>query len=328
MYQSGMRKRESKLLQQRITALTALQRRRKPDDDGSRPPLEIDPATVQMMEQLANTELPTVDDRFDKLLVKYVHETAGMKESILEDITDQELTGQAKLDNFIDKMEASTSPLALQKAMWMGIQRQGQMEQPAAYATRFRKAADHCGRSKADINEKFTTTLFAPWDNEPALKGFKAQVEGKHVVQIQDDEALLMVLALLMAETAFSFETMVIQRTVIQMERDGTCRQDSHSDGKGRRPVARHSHAQGPDKAKARDRQCSRGRWQPGYGSPVGPSVQEDQGAQLSSVCQVLCGAGQDSLAPTQQMSCGEARTAKRRHYTGPVWTEATVYLL
>ena len=218
VYQSGIRKRESKLLQQRITAVTALQRRRKPDDDGPRPPLEIDPATMQMMEQLADTELPTVDDRFE-LLVKYVHETAGMKESILEDITDQGLTGQAKLDYFIDKMEASTSPVALQKAMWMGIQRQGLMEQPAAYATRFRKAADHCGRSKADINEKFMTTLLAPWDTEPALKGFKAQVEGKHVVQIQDDEALHMVA---MAETAFSFEKMVIQRTVIQiMERDG-----------------------------------------------------------------------------------------------------------
>ena len=64
-------------------------------------------------------------------MVKYVHEEANMKEAILERIAlDPETyhTGRERLDYFIESMAKSTSPVALQKAMWLGIRRQGMQE--------------------------------------------------------------------------------------------------------------------------------------------------------------------------------------------------------
>ena len=78
---------------------------------------------LERIYRLADSELLTDDDHFD-LLVKYVHEEANIKEAILKRIArDLETyhTGRDRLEYFIESMAKSTSPVALQKAMRLGI---------------------------------------------------------------------------------------------------------------------------------------------------------------------------------------------------------------
>ena len=60
-------------------------------------------------------------------------------------------------------MAKSTSPVALEKAMWLGIRRQGMQEQPGEYATRFMMAGEPSDKNIADKNEKFLRTVLEPW---------------------------------------------------------------------------------------------------------------------------------------------------------------------
>jgi len=90
----------------------------------------IKPSILDRIYRLADSELLTDDDHFD-LLVKYVHAEANMKEAILERIAqDPETyhTGRDRLGYFIQSMAKSTSPVTLQKVMWLGIRRQGMQE--------------------------------------------------------------------------------------------------------------------------------------------------------------------------------------------------------
>ncbi len=103
----------------------------------------IKSAILERIYRLAVSELLTDDDHFD-LLVKYVHKGANMKEAILERIARYPgtyHTGRGRLQYLIDFMAKSTSPVALSKAVWLGIRRQGIQEQPGEYATRFMMAA-------------------------------------------------------------------------------------------------------------------------------------------------------------------------------------------
>ena len=168
-----------------------------------------------MMGQLADIELKTPDDHFE-CLVEYVSESTQMTAAVLEDIVDRELYGQARLTYFVERMEASTSTVVLQKAIWLGIAREGILEQPEAYAVRFLKAAEDCGRTRADINQRFMDTLLQPWDQEPDLKVMVPHFRAQHCLHVQDNETLHVHA---MATTAFSFETMVAQVTVSRMER-------------------------------------------------------------------------------------------------------------
>ena len=228
---SAQRERDEKFGSMKIQALTSLQRRQVPvpapppaGDDGPvgppprPPPLVIDAVILAEMGRVADLKLPTLEDKFEMLL-KYIHPSASLKESTLDEITQQNLEGQAKFDYFVERMEAATSPVVLEKARWAGIRRQGLREQPAAYATRYKRAADTCGRIKSDINAKFLATVLAPWDNDPKLMASKPFVEGVFVMEVQDDEQLHIDK---MAEVVFSHETRVVQATVNQMEVDGT----------------------------------------------------------------------------------------------------------
>ena len=134
----------------------------------------IKPIILARINRLADSELLNDDNHFD-LVVKYVHEEANMKEAILERIAqDPETyhTGRERLDYFIESVAKSTSPVALQKAMQMGIRRQGMQEQPGEYATRFMMVAESSGRNMGDKNEKFLRTLLEPWEHDPDLKAY------------------------------------------------------------------------------------------------------------------------------------------------------------
>jgi hypothetical protein len=177
----------------------------------------IDPSIQQAMIHVADTELMTDDDKFE-LLVDYVSESANMKEAILEDIAMKDLNGTARVEHFVARMEAATSTAVLSKAVWTGIARKGLLEQPEAYASRFEKAAADCGRTKADINQKFMETLLFPWKTEALLADMLPVMEGKHCIEVQDETELHM---LSMAESAFQFEKWAAQKNVSQMEKDG-----------------------------------------------------------------------------------------------------------
>ena len=185
------------------------------DEAGGTP--QLDPEMKRLMEQLADSELKTPDDQFE-CLVEYVSEAAQMKAAILEDIADAKLRGTARLDYFIEKMTASTATVVLQKAIWLGIARDGILEQPEAYSQRFLKAAEDCGRTKADINQRFMDTVLEPWEQEPGLRPLMPNFRAQHCLHVQDNEALHVKV---MAATAFAYETMVAQSTVTAMERDG-----------------------------------------------------------------------------------------------------------
>lgn len=188
------------------------------EDAGRMGPMEVDGTTLSLMHELADTELKTKDEHFE-CLVEYVSEDSQMKSAILEDIIDKGLHGQPRLVYFIEQMEASTSTVVLQKAIWLGIAREGIIEQPKAYAVRFSKAALDCGRTKADINQRFMETLLEPWDREPDLKPLIPTFKAKHCLEVQDDKVLHVHA---MAETAFMYETMIAQVTVSKMERAGS----------------------------------------------------------------------------------------------------------
>jgi hypothetical protein len=103
----------------------------------------IKPSIRQRIHRLADSELLTYDDHFE-LLMKHVHQDANMKEAILERIARDPSSlphGQDHLEYFITAMSKSTLPVALQKAMWLGIRRQGMQEQPGEYATSFTMTA-------------------------------------------------------------------------------------------------------------------------------------------------------------------------------------------
>ena len=188
------------------------------EDAGRVGPIEVGETILALKHELADTELKTKDEHFE-CLVEYLSEDSQMKSAILEDIIDKGLHGQSRLVHFIEQMEASTSTVVLQKAVWLGIAREGIIEQPKAYAVRFSKAALDCGRTKADINQRFMETLLEPWDREPDLKPLIPTFKAKHCLEVQDDKVLHVHA---MAETAFMYETMIAQVTVSKMERAGS----------------------------------------------------------------------------------------------------------
>ena len=241
----GLRARTKKMLQLKLAARTQLLKSRvrrgalqtpaaqggqsEDEDEGEQTVVEdeaestsdqfaLDAGTEQLMGQLADTELKTADDQFE-CLIEYVSEAAQLKAAILEDIVDRKLQGRARLQFFIERMEASTSTVVLQKAIWLSIAREGILEQPEAYAARFMKAAEDCGRTKADINQRFMDTLLEPWSREPDLKVLVPNFRAHHCLHVQDETELHLQA---MASTAFAYETMVAQSTVTKMERSGT----------------------------------------------------------------------------------------------------------
>ena len=131
-----------------------------------------------------------------------------MKEAILERIArdpEKYATGEDRLEYFIESMTKSTSPVALQKAMWLGIRRQGMQEQPGEYATRFMMAAESSGRNMADKNEKFLRTVLEPWEHDPDLMAFIPMTNGLFVDEVQDNRYSHIDD---MASKAFAYETM------------------------------------------------------------------------------------------------------------------------
>ena len=133
----------------------------------------VAPEIQAVIDDIAAEELFNTQEQFE-LLLKYVSDEADMKESILKVIADNDQqqfnTGKQKMDYFREEMAKATAPTALHKAMWAGIQRNGLLEQPKAYATRFKVAAQHCGRTTIDINLAFMKTVTAPWTNDPQLR--------------------------------------------------------------------------------------------------------------------------------------------------------------
>jgi hypothetical protein len=146
------KRRDQRLCQLEIQALSSAKALEEGQDEETLEP-SIKPAIIlARINRLADSELLNDDDHFD-LVVKYVHEEANMKEAILERIArnpETYHTGRERLDYFIESMAKSTSPVALQKAMWLGIRRQGMQEQPGEYATHFMMAAESSGRNMAD----------------------------------------------------------------------------------------------------------------------------------------------------------------------------------
>ena len=71
--------------------------------------------------------------------------------------------------------------------MWPGIKRDGIMEQAKAYATRFRRAAQHCGRTPGDIDLLFMKRVTAPWENDPQLRLQRTNMESRHIMNLQDN---------------------------------------------------------------------------------------------------------------------------------------------
>jgi hypothetical protein len=167
----------------------------------------IKPAILERIYRLADSELLTDDDHFD-LLVKYVHEEANKKEAILERIArDPETyhTGRDRLQYFIQSMAKFTSPVAPQKAMWLGIRRQGMQEQPGEYATRFMMAAESSGMNMADKNLKFLRIVLEPWEHNPDLRAFIPMMNGLFVDKVQDNRKSHIDD---MTSKAFAYETM------------------------------------------------------------------------------------------------------------------------
>ena len=213
------KRRDQRLCQLEIQALSSARALEEGQDEET---LEsaIKPAILARIVRLADSELLTADDHFD-LLVKYVHEEANMKEAILERIArdpEKYATGDDRLQYFIESMAKSTSPVALQKAMWLGIRRQGMQEQPGEYATRFMMAAESSGRNMADKNEKFLRTVLEPWEHDPDLRAFIPMMNGLFVDEVQDNRYSHIDD---MASKAFAYETMTYAKVASRWEQEG-----------------------------------------------------------------------------------------------------------
>ena len=79
-----------------------------------------------MIDRIAAQELFDPQHQFN-LLMHHVFDESDMKEAILKVIADNDdmrfNTSTQKMDYFREEMSMATSPLALQKALWAGIQR-------------------------------------------------------------------------------------------------------------------------------------------------------------------------------------------------------------
>ena len=221
----GIRRRDAALLKYEISALTSA-KAIVPDADapelGENDEPVIQPFIMTRIERLADKELFDSNDHFS-LLVKYVSDEAPMKRAILKKITDNSIgqfdTGDSKVAYFIREMHKATSPVALRKARWLGIRRDGLVEQPEAYAIRFHTAAEHCGRMKSDINQRFLHTLVEPWSHDTKLAGYIAQMEGLYLLELQDDDDLHLDA---MAAQAFKYESLAYSHAVTVLESEGT----------------------------------------------------------------------------------------------------------
>ena len=165
--------------------------------------------------------------------VKYVSDESDMKESILKVIADNDQlrfnTGKQKMDYFCEEMAKATSLIALHKTMWAGIKRDGFLETPKAYATRFTMAALHCGRTPLDINLLFMKTVTTPQKNDPRLREKMSNLETQHVKNLQDNISLHIDE---IAEDATEYEALAYTKAVNQMEHEGTLMPTSN-DGAG-----------------------------------------------------------------------------------------------
>ena len=192
----------------------------------------VAPEIQAVIDQIAAEELFDTQQQFE-LLLKYVSDESDMKESILKVIADNDQqqfnTGKENMDYICEEMAKATSPIALQKAMWAGIKRDGLLEQPKAYATRFKVAAQHCGRTPLDINLAFMKTVTAPWKNDPQLREKMSNLESQHRKNLQDNVDLHIDE---IAEDATSEEALAVTKTVNQLEHERTLMPTSN-DGAG-----------------------------------------------------------------------------------------------
>ena len=185
-------------------------------DDGAE--FELDAETLAMMEALADEELPTADDKFEMLL-KYVHPDVQLKDTIVDTVmlNAHNMSGQEKFDYFVAEMTKATSSVALKKAMWLGMQRNGLDEPPSAFCARFSKTAAASGKTCLDVNNKFMELLLSPWHGDSGLEKFVSAMYIEHKHTVQDNEVLHLEE---MADSAEVFERMVFSQAVARMESD------------------------------------------------------------------------------------------------------------
>ena len=198
----------------------------------------VAPEIQAVIDDIAAEELFNTQEQFE-LLLKYVSDEADMKESILKVIADNDQqqfnTGKQKMDYFREEMAKATAPTALHKAMWAGIQRNGLLEQPKAYATRFKVAAQHCGRTTIDINLAFMKTVTAPWTNDPQLREKLSTLESEHRKNLQDNVNLHIDE---IAEDVTEEEALAVTKTVNELEHEGTLMPTSNDGASSSSPSA------------------------------------------------------------------------------------------